>query len=217
MKFVQARIDDTHACGGDSGGPWLVRRGAGFDADYMQFAVHSGRNGTPKTHKGPLLADNMAWIESQMRTITPRAFDVSWVTKTIGGYSYKSSALAARAAAAPLQDAAVGCMSVTPVGAVESRACVAGSATQLWRWMPSGELRNRSADGTTTCLEVTPTVHVAACNGTLAQRVSFTQSGQLRGALDDSKCLKPSTSASTVGAALALVACNTLSSPTWTY
>ncbi len=71
---VKAPLMDAHACGGDSGAPYLVEH----DGDYIAFAVHSGRNpGFPvigtATQRGAVIRAKHQWInQTAGQTDEPR-------------------------------------------------------------------------------------------------------------------------------------------------
>ena len=219
--FATAAIGNTHACGGDSGGQYLLLRGTGAGADYLQFAVHSGRRGSPTRHQGPLLDDNFTWIDATIRANTQSIFGTYWWSGSQGGYAYKYSNVMTRG-----WHSMVGlggkCMHTTggAGSAVQLRTCAPGSGNQSWAFYPDGSLRSSVAPGTWLCLEAPNAVNgtdtrLATCNGSLNQKFWYTPKNELRSALDPNKCIEVQGGFTTDGTPVQAYSCNNTASQFW--
>jgi hypothetical protein len=218
--YATAPLGNTHACGGDSGGSYLLWRGTGADSDWLQFAVHSGRRGSPTKHQGPLLDDNFAWIDSTIDANTQSIFGNYWWSGTHGGYRYKYNNLMTRGWH-PMVGLASKCMhTVGAAGsAVQLRTCDS-SGNQSWAFYPDGSLRSSVAPGTWLCLEAPNTTNgtdtrLAVCNGSNNQKFWYTPQNELRSALDPSKCIEVQGGFTSDGTPVQVYSCNNTASQFW--
>ena len=216
-SYATAAIPLSHACGGDSGAPYMLSRGG----ELLQFAVHSGRRGSPTKHQGPLIDDNFSWIDATIRGNTQSVYGSYWSGGSVGGYAYKSSSMMTRG-----WHTMVGlggkCMHTTggAGSAVQLRTCQAGSMNQSWAFYPDGSLRSAVQPGTWLCLEA-PNVtngtdtRLALCNGSLSQKFWYTSKNELRSALDVNKCIEVQGGFTTDGTPVQAYTCNDTASQFW--
>jgi hypothetical protein len=219
-RYATAPIGGTHACGGDSGGSYLLWRGSGSDADYFQFAVHSGRRGSPTRHQGPLLDDNFAWIDATLDAETQSIYGNYWSTGVHGGYRYKVNNMMTRGWH-PMVSLASKCMHTTGGAGspVQLRTCNL-SGNQSWAFYPDGSLRSAVSPGTWLCLEAPNTTNgtdtrLAACNGSNQQKFWYTPSRELRSALNVNKCIEVQGGFTTDGTPIQVYDCNGTASQLW--
>lgn len=183
----------VHACGGDSGAPWMLFRGTAPDADFLQFAVHSGRRymvlppmtWTTRRHQGALIADNIAWVESTIHASTASVFSDSWTDGFHGGFHFRRSTLATHGYG-DLQGFGYRCMHAGT--GVSMRTCD-GSTPQKWSFTLAGEIRLFSLLREGQCLTLNSLTNrtqltVAQCDGSDSQRFWYDTSGRLRTTLD---------------------------------
>jgi hypothetical protein len=184
-SIVTSPIGAQFPCTGDSGAPWLLQRGDASGSDFLGFAVHSRRDGSPKKGQAAPLDDNRAWIESTIVSVA--------ATERYGAYCYDSDVAGFRYRRCDQisrgwgQLRALGkCLqanSATPGSAVSMVACNQSLMAQVWSLIPTGEIRNALAPDL--CLE-TPTVasggipRVASCDNASLQRFGNGAQGELR-------------------------------------
>ncbi|HET9956643.1 MAG TPA: ricin-type beta-trefoil lectin domain protein [Polyangiaceae bacterium] len=196
--FASAGIDSVHTCNGDSGSPYLLFRGTESSADFLEFAVHSGRRFmslpwsplSTRRHQGPLIEDNIAWIQQTLTESTSAVFEETWVSASHGSYLYRQSRITALDYG-DVQGYQGRCLHDAGASGVRLRNCD-GSRRQRWRFELSGEVKREAGplDRAPGCLSASSTANrtqltVTDCNGSPSQKFWYDSWGQLRPTIAD--------------------------------
>jgi hypothetical protein len=90
-SMVTSPIGAQFPCTGDSGAPWLLHRGdadSGFD--FMGFAVHSRRAGSPTRGQAAPLDDNRSFIEGTITSVgTSERYGAYCYEQSLGGFKFR--------------------------------------------------------------------------------------------------------------------------------
>jgi hypothetical protein len=196
-SVVTSPIGATFPCSGDSGAPWLLRRGddtAGFAL--MGFAIHSRRTGSPKKGQAAPLDDNRTFIEDTVRSLNSTdVYGTSCHEHSLGGFRFRDCEQTGRGWG-QLKALGIGsCMlatGATPGSPVTLATCNQTVNAQVWGLFPSGEIK--SLLGTNLCLEAPSAINgtalrVATCNNSGTQRFGNGAQGQLTLGFAFSQCV----------------------------
>jgi hypothetical protein len=194
-SVVTSPIGAQFPCSGDSGAPWLLRRGdatAGFEL--MGFAVHSRRRGSPRKGEAAPLDDNRSFIEDTVSSLNSTdVYGTSCHEHSLGGFRFRDCEQTGRGWG---QLKALGyCMlatGATPGSPVTLTTCNQTVNAQVWGLLPSGEIK--SLLGTNLCLEAPSAINgtalrVATCNNGSTQRFGNGAQGQLTLGFAFSQCI----------------------------
>jgi len=220
--YASATLGYQFPCDGDSGSPWLLYRGSP-SADYLGFAVHSRRDGSPRKARGALLDDNRTWIESTIQAgANARPYGEWCHTESQGGYAYRRCDQLWRGwgTMVGLGGKCMRASGTTAGSPVLLATCNQTDTQQVWTKLPSGELKSLVGGGTSLCLEANGVANgtaarLATCNGSVAQRFGITAKGELRSGLDWNNCIEVKGGFTTDGTPIQVYDCNNTASQWW--
>lgn len=222
--YATSTLGNQFPCDGDSGSPWLLYRGSATSgSDYLGFAVHSRRDGTPRKARGALIEDNRTWIEDTIQAGSNLRPYGEWChSESQGGYAYRRCDQLWRGwgTLVGLGGKCMRASGTTAGSPVLLAACNQSDTQQVWTKLPSGEIKSLVGGGTSLCLQAngvangTPAT-LATCNGSLSQRFGITAKGELRSGLDWNNCVEVKGGFTTDGTPIQIYDCNDTASQWW--
>ena len=194
----------THGCPGDSGAPWMLRRGSDASGrEFMLFAVYKGQSThynlfnppyyVSYTEHAALLETNLAWLLSTLASVgqsTPYHHDCRALS--LGGWRYQQCNLSSRgwAELVGLGNMCMTVMGTTSGSPVQLRTC-SKSWSQGWSLLPSGMIRSRV--NPLLCLDDAPYINglmqVTTCTSSGIARFNLTTEPYLRLSANWNRCV----------------------------